>query len=119
MRFYSTKDKSNIVDLRTAVLNSLPKDKGLFLPIEIPSLPIEFWNSTPELSLQEIALVMASPYLRADFSSSDIKEIIEAAVNFPAPVVPIHDGVYSLELWHGPSLAFKDFGARFMAAVMS
>ena len=119
MRFYSTKDRSNVVDLRKAVLKSLPKDRGLYMPIEIPSMPSDFFASTVRMSLPEIAFEMAKPFLKADFSSHQIQEIIEQAVDFPAPVKRIHDDVHSLELWHGPSMAFKDFGARFMAAVMS
>ncbi len=119
MRFYSTKDKSNIVGLREAVLRSLPKDGGLYMPMEIPSLGKEFFASTPEMELPEMAINIASPFLKEDFSDAEISEVIDAAVNFPAPVKLIHQGVHSLELWHGPSLAFKDFGARFMAAIMS
>ncbi|NNC84020.1 MAG: threonine synthase, partial [Flavobacteriales bacterium] len=119
MRFYSTKDRQNVVDLREAVLRSLPHDRGLYMPVSIPELAPDFWKSTPGKSLQDIALELASPYLEEDFSSSEIGAIIEQAVNFTAPVVEIEPGIHSLELWHGPSLAFKDFGARFMAAVMS
>ena len=82
-------------------------------------MPSDFFQSTVGMTLPEIAFEMARPYLADDFSNDEIQEIIEQAVNFPAPVVKIHDAIHSLELWHGPSLAFKDFGARFMAAVMS
>lgn len=119
MRFYSTQDKNNVVDLREAVLRSLPRDKGLYMPIEIPRSASGFFDSVPEMDLPEIAFEMALPYLHEDFSKAVIQDVVESAVNFPAPVVSIKQGIHSLELWHGPSLAFKDFGARFMAAVMS
>lgn len=119
MKFYSSKDHNNQVDLREAVLNSLPKDRGLYLPMQIPQMRSGFFQSSVDMSLPEIAYEMAHPYLVTTFSNHEIQEIITQAVNFPAPVVTIHDNVHSLELWHGPSLAFKDFGARFMAAVMS
>jgi threonine synthase len=118
MKFYSTKSKRNTVDLREAVLKSLPSDNGLYMPQEIPSFPKGFIDSLDSKSFQEIAYVMATPFLEEDFSSSVIQDIIDHAVNFDAPLVTLDDNTYSLELWHGPSLAFKDFGARFMAATM-
>ncbi len=89
------------------------------MPVEIPKMKSGFFKGTVDMNLPEIAYEMAHPYLSADFSDSEIQDIISRAVNFPAPVQKIRDSIYSLELWHGPSLAFKDFGARFMAAVMS
>ena len=119
MKFYSTNDHQNIVDLKEAVLNSMPSDKGLYMPTAIPKLSISFFQSLRGLSLQEIALEMATPFLKSDFSKAAIQEIIERAIDFPAPLIQVEKNLHSLELWHGPTLAFKDFGARFMAAVMS
>jgi len=119
MRFFSTNNSNNIVDLREAVLHSMPADKGLYMPCEIPTLKSSFFKSAANISLSEIAYEMAYPFLSKDFSKADIHEIIERSVTFPAPLVQVEKGIHSLELWHGPTLAFKDFGARFMAALMS
>ncbi len=119
MRFYSTKNKEHTVDLKTAVLQSLPPDNGLYMPIQIPQLSGDFISRLSKLSFQEIAIEVAREYLKADFDESQIVSLINQAINFQAPVSTLDDQLHVLELWHGPSLAFKDFGARFMAAVMS
>ena len=119
MKFYSTKNKEYIVDLKTAVLRSLPPDNGLYLPVEINKLTPQFISSLPKLGFQEIAFEVAKILLSDSIPKSVLEEIIQEAVNFPAPLVSFNDHCHSLELWHGPSLAFKDFGARFMAKLMS
>lgn len=119
MRFYSTKNKEYTVDLKTAVLQSLPPDNGLYMPIQIPQLSEDFINRLSKYSFQEIAIEVAKDYLKEDFDESQIVSLINHAINFQAPVSTLSDQLHVLELWHGPSLAFKDFGARFMAAVMS
>lgn len=119
MKFYSTKNKEYQVDLETAVLQSLPPDNGLYMPMSIPILDQEFLKNLSEKSLSDIAIAIATPYLAERFSAAEIKDICESAINFPAPLVQLDDHLSVLELWHGPSLAFKDFGARFMAAIMS
>ncbi len=119
MRFYSTKNKEYIVDLKTAVLQSLPPDNGLYMPTQIPELSEDFINRLSKYSFQEIATEVAKEYLEEDFEESQIVSLINHAINFQAPVSSLDDQLHVLELWHGPSLAFKDFGARFMAAVMS
>jgi len=119
VKFYSTKNKDFQVELSTAVLQSLPPDNGLYMPMFIPALSTDFLESLEDKSLQEIAIEVARPYLAERFSEEEIVEICSSAINFPAPLVSLDDDLSVLELWHGPSLAFKDFGARFMAAVMS
>ena len=119
MKFYSTKNKSYTVDLKTAVLNSLPPDNGLYMPEVIPRLDHEFINTLPSKSLTDIAYRVALPFLAEDFREKEVEKIIDTSINFPAPLVSLSENLHVLELWHGPSLAFKDFGARFMAAVMS
>ena len=119
MKYYSTKNKNQLVDLKTAVLQSLPPDNGLYMPEDIPVLDPTFVNNLADHSFVEIAKKVATPYLSADFSAEVIDDIITTAINFPAPLIKLKDSMSVLELWHGPSLAFKDFGARFMAAVMS
>lgn len=119
MRFYSTKNKDFQVDLKSAVLQSLPPDNGLYMPIQIPALHKALMDKMPSMSFQEIAFEVANAFLDEDFTSEEVRQIIDQAINFPAPVVNLKEKMHVLELWHGPSLAFKDFGARFMANVMS
>jgi len=119
MRFYSTKNKSYLVDLQTAVLSSLPPDNGLYMPESIDRLPESFLESYENLSFQEISFVIASTLIKGSLPEDVLHEIINTAINFPAPLKELEKDIYTLELWHGPSLAFKDFGARFMAGLMS
>lgn len=119
MKYYSTNSPSAKVDLRTAVLHSLPADRGLYMPESIPALGDSFFDTLDAKSFGDLAYEVAHPYLSADFSDAEIREITDSCTSFDAPVVMLDDQLSVLELWHGPSLAFKDFGARFMAAVMS
>ena len=119
MKLYSTNNKNNVVDLKEAVLQAFPADKGLYLPTEIPTLDQTFLDNLHNLSFKEICLHISSVLLNESLSQKDIKEIVERAINFPAPLVHIAENVYSLELFHGPTMAFKDFGARFMANLMA
>jgi threonine synthase len=119
MRLYSTKNTSEFVDLKTAVFEGLPKDNGLFMPEFIPQLSPNFIKNLKNNSFQSIAFEVAKTLLQGAIPDSDLKNIIESAIDFPAPVVRLDDDTHILELFHGPSLAFKDFGARFMAQLMS
>jgi len=119
MKFYSTKNKNHKVDLKTAVLQSLPPDNGLYMPERIDVLPTSFFDSLSDLSFQELSYRVASNIIGEDIDESALRGIVDRAINFSAPIVPITDDIFCLELWHGPSLAFKDFGARFMAELMS
>lgn len=119
MKLYSTNNKELVVSFKDAVFNSLPQDKGLYMPVFIPQLSSSFIENIDKLSLQDIAYEVASTLLADSMPAEDLKAIIDDAINFPAPVVPLGDNSYVLELFHGPSLAFKDFGARFMSRVMS
>jgi len=119
MQLYSTNDPALRVNLREAVFRGLPEDKGLFMPLEIPELPRSFIQNLPSFSFQEIAYTVAQRLMQGALPESDLRNIIEAAINFPAPVVHFDKHTHILELFHGPSLAFKDFGARFMAQLMS
>ncbi len=118
MKFYSTKGKSELVDFRTAVVKGIADDGGLYLPKEIPVLPELFFKSLSELSFHEIALTVTGLFAN-EVSKNDLSDIIQSAFNFPAPTVRLNDNLNVLELTHGPTLAFKDFGARFMAKVLS
>jgi len=119
MRLYSTKNKEEFVDLKTAVFKGLPQDNGLYMPEHIPQLPKEFIDNLKEYSFKEIALNITSNLFGDVIPIEDLAKIVTKAINFPAPVVPLDEQYKILELFHGPSLAFKDFGARFMAQLMS
>ena len=119
MQLYSTNNKENIVDLKQAVLKSLASDKGLYMPTDIPKLDKQFISNLKDFSLQEIAYTVCANLFKDSISANDLMGIINRSMTFPAPVVPITNRISTLELFHGPSLAFKDFGARFMAQLMS
>jgi len=119
MLFYSTKTADLKASLEEAVFRSLPPDNGLYMPEHIPLLDPEFLNTIEDKSFKEIAVEVAHTLLQDDISREDIQKIIDSAYDFEAPVVQIRPDDYVLELFHGPSMAFKDFGARFMAALMS
>ena len=115
MLFHSTATPSLKVSAREAVLQGLAQDKGLFMPESIPRLPAEVLSRLHEFSLREIAWEVSRLFFADAVPEDELRGIIERAMNFSAPVVPVCENVYSLELFHGPTLAFKDFGARFMA----
>lgn len=119
MHLYSTNNPSQQVSFKEAVFKGLPDDNGLFMPTAIPTLPGSFIQNLSDYSFQDIALTVARLLLQDDIPDKDLATIIEHAVNFPAPVKHLDDTTKVLELYHGPSLAFKDFGARFMAQTMS
>ena len=119
MRLYSTKNKSKFVSLKEAVFKGLPDDNGLYMPEVIPQLSNDFIKNLKDYSFQEIGFEVCKTLFQAAIPEADVKEIIENAITFPAPIVQLDEEKYILELFHGPSLAFKDFGARFMAQLMS
>ncbi len=118
MKFYSTNNKTLAVSFKDAVFNSLPADKGLYMPEHIPQLDPLFLKNIQQYSLKEIALEVASALLENDIPRPELKKIIDDAINFDAPVKFLTDRTAVLELFHGPSYAFKDFGARFMSRIM-
>ncbi len=109
----------NVVNLKEATLNSLPKDKGLYLPQEINSLDSAFINNLHLYSFPEISFRVAKNLIGEEIPAKDLEKICYKAINFPAPIKKLTNQLYIQELFHGPSLAFKDFGARFMAELMS
>jgi threonine synthase len=119
LQFYSTNNPTARVSFKEAVFNSMPQDKGLYMPLTIPRLDDKFINNLDGYSLPEIAFHVAKNLLGDDIPDGDLKAIIDDAINFLAPAVKLEDNVFVLELFHGPSLAFKDFGARFMSRVMA
>lgn len=119
MQLYSTNNKDLIVSFKEAVFNSMPQDKGLYMPVKIPRLDQTFIDNIEQYSLPEIAFHIASALLKDELPEAELKTLIDDAVNFDAPVVKLDEQTFVLELFHGPSLAFKDFGARFMSRVMA
>jgi threonine synthase len=119
MKLYSTNNNQNIVSLKEAVLKSLPEDKGLYMPVNIPRLPDTFIQNIESYSFKDIAFEVSSALIGNYIPPAEMKDIIDRAIDFPAPVLMHDDTIGTLELFHGPSLAFKDFGARFMAELIS
>lgn len=119
MRLYSTKSRGEFTSLREAVLRGLPPDNGLYMPESIPALPDAFIKNLNAYSFQDIAFTVAQTLFQGAIPDAELRQITDNAVNFSAPVVALNERQHILELFHGPSLAFKDFGARFMAQLMS
>ncbi|HCW07305.1 MAG TPA: threonine synthase [Cytophagales bacterium] len=118
MKFFSTNNRTKKVSLKEAVLNGLASDNGLYMPEEIPQLPKEFITDLPNKSFQEIGFEVAKAFMGDDIPEERLKKIVEHTISFEAPLVEIEPTIFSLELFHGPTLAFKDFGARFMSQVL-
>ncbi|MBE0650725.1 MAG: threonine synthase [Bacteroidales bacterium] len=119
MKFYSTNHKSEPVTFREAVIQGLADDKGLFYPESIPELSASFFEKLPKLSLGEIAFEFLKPYVGKELSDGDLKSLLDEALNFDIPLVELEKDEYALELFHGPTMAFKDVGARTMARFLS
>ncbi len=120
MIYTDTRDNKVKVNFRTAVLNGMNAETGgLYIPIEFPKLADSFLERNPEPSFREVAYEMAKPYVQDEIPDSDLESIIQDCYPFTSKIVPIDPTTYVLELFHGPTCAFKDFGARFMARVMS
>ena len=118
MQYYSTSGNAPKTSLQEAVVKGLAPDKGLYMPERIPMIPKAFFNNIGEMSLQDIAYVVANTLFGDDIDSETLKEIVNETLNFDIPLVKVEDNKYSLELFHGPTLAFKDVGARFMARLL-
>lgn len=118
MRYYSTNGQSSSVSLHEAVVRGLASDRGLFMPERIKTLPEEFFDNIGKMSFQEIAYTVADAFFGEDVEKEALKNIVYDTLSFDCPVVRVTDNIYSLELFHGPTLAFKDVGARFMARLL-
>lgn len=119
MKYHSTNNPSHQVELKEAILRSLPADNGLYMPNQLPTLPQDFWVNYRNLSFQEIGFAVASAFFGEDVPADDLREIVNGTLEFDAPLVELAPDDHILELFHGPTLAFKDFGARFMARLMA
>lgn len=119
MNFYSTRNRNVVATLKEAILQGLAPDNGLYMPAGLPQLSQEFIESLSQLSFTEIAQHLAQQLLGDDIPQLELKRMVEQAFTFDAPLVTVEPGIYALELFHGPTLAFKDFGARFMSHLLS
>ncbi|MFV0467317.1 MAG: threonine synthase [Dysgonomonas sp.] len=118
MKYYSTNKQTSEISLQEAVVKGLASDKGLFMPERIKQLPQSFFDKLDTLSFQEIAYTVADAFFGEDIEPDVLKQIVYDTLNFDTPLVHVNDNIYSLELFHGPTLAFKDVGARFMARLL-
>ncbi|MFT5891437.1 MAG: threonine synthase [Dokdonia sp.] len=115
MNYYSLNKKAPNVTFDEAVIRGIAPDKGLYFPEEIPKLPTTFWENIENLSKEEIACIAMKPFVGDTIDDDSLKEIVTDVLSFDFPIVEIEDQVSTLELFHGPTMAFKDVGARFMA----
>ncbi|MCK9628287.1 MAG: threonine synthase [Bacteroidales bacterium] len=119
MKLYSTNDRNKLVTFREAVLKGISKDGGLFMPVSLPKMPDAFFERINILDMQDIAFAVSRTLLKEEIPDYDMFGIIRRAFTFTAPLVNLGKDKYVLELFHGPTLAFKDFGARFLAETLS
>ena len=118
MKYYSTNHKSDDVTLRDAVVRGLAPDRGLYMPERLNKLDKEFFENIDKMTFQEMSFEVAKAFFGEDIPADDLKRIVYDTLAFETPVVKVEDNIYSLELFHGPTLAFKDVGARFMARLL-
>ena len=128
MKYYSTNGNAPIADLHKAVVKGLAEDRGLYMPEKIKTLPKAFFDTIETKTFQEIAYTVADAFFGEDVDAESLKHIVYDTLSFDCPVVKVKDcsaegglqgkNIYSLELFHGPTLAFKDVGARFMARLL-
>ena len=117
MKYRSTRDKQFVRPLKEVVFRGVPDTGGLYMPEYIPVLEGFDWNKLREMSFQEMALMISKEYFGDELDGAELEQVVNKAFNFPLELVEIGEGIWVLELFHGPTLAFKDFGARFMAGI--
>jgi len=118
MNYYSTNGKAPIADLQKAVVKGLAEDRGLYMPERIEKLPKAFFDDIQDMKFQDIAYNVANNFFGEDVDEDALQDIVYDTLSFDCPVVEVKDNIYTLELFHGPTLAFKDVGARFMARLL-
>jgi threonine synthase len=119
MQYYSTKNKTILVSFQEAVLKGISDDGGLFMPVEFPRLPVEFFRQNENITFLDIASTVSQHFVGRDIPKTDLHLILEDAFDFEVPLKRLNEKISILELFHGPTLAFKDFGARFMARTIA
>src|SRR5690606_41399505 len=119
MKFYSTNNKEHVVSLKEAVIKGLAPDQGLYMPMAIPAMSKDFLDNIQSLSFREIGYEVIKAFFKDDLSEEEIIDLVNHTFAFDAHLVEIEKGIFALELFHGPTLAFKDYGARFCSQRMS
>ena len=118
MQYYSTNGKAPIADLQKAVVKGLAEDRGLYMPERINKLPQAFFDDMADIKFQDIAYTVADAFFGEDVDGDALQDLVYDTLQFDCPIKKIKDNIYVLELFHGPTLAFKDVGARFMARLL-
>ena len=118
MKYYSTNGKAPLADLEKAVVKGLAEDRGLYMPENIYKLPQVFFDNIQDMSFQDIAYNVAVSFFGDDVDPDGLQDLVYDTLSFDCPIVKVEDNIYTLELFHGPTLAFKDVGARFMARLL-
>ena len=118
MKYYSTNGNAPVADLSKAVVKGLAEDRGLYMPEQIKTLPKEFFDNMSSMTFQEIAYKVADAFFGEDVEADALRHIVYDTLQFDCPVVKVEENIYALELFHGPTLAFMDVGARFMARLL-
>jgi threonine synthase len=119
MKFYSLNNKSHQVSFKEAVIKGLAPDKGLYFPVSITPLPVSFFEGIENLSHTDIAFMAIQQFVGDAIPDLELKKIINETLCFDFPTVKVEDNIYALELYHGPTMAFKDVGARFMSRCLA
>ncbi|UXP33980.1 threonine synthase [Reichenbachiella agarivorans] len=119
MKYYSTNKQVPEVSYEEAIFRGLPDDNGLYMPTTIPTLPASFFEEIEDMKLHDIAYEVASRFIGDEIPERDLRKLVSDTLNFDLPIVEVEQNVYSLELYHGPTCAFKDVGARFLARCLS
>jgi threonine synthase len=118
MEYYSTNGKAPLADLRKAVVKGLAEDRGLYMPERIKKLSKAFFKDMPDIRFQDIAYNVAEAFFGEDIDPDGLQDLVNDTLRFDCPIVRVKENIYALELFHGPTLAFKDVGARFMARLL-
>jgi len=119
MKYISTRKNNENISFKEAVINGLSNNGGLYFPEKIPLLPLSFFEDIENLENDEIAFQVLQPFVKGSLTDQQLKNVIADAINFPTPIIPVQGNIFSLELYHGPTQAFKDVGARFMSRCLS
>ena len=118
MKYYSTNGQAPVADLQKAVVKGLAEDRGLYMPETIHHLPKAFFDDMQHMAFPDIAYNVANNFFGDDIDADALQDLVFDTLSFDCPIVKVEDNIYALELFHGPTLAFKDVGARFMARLL-
>lgn len=119
MNYFSTNNQSPSVNFKEATIKGLAPDRGLYFPERIPEIGSDFFKNIQQFSKEDIAFKVIEPYVGNVIPADELRRIVAETVNFDFPLVSVEENIFSLELFHGPTLAFKDVGARFMSRCLS